>query len=204
LLGRLPRRLGTVAIQDEEGGRRAFLAPDGRVQGAQASGNRGRYQEAVEKGGRRKGSRAQIDAYVAAHCTDEQKQRHAAGALPEDEILSARRAAIFAPLDAQFTRHKKILDRDIRQAAQDRGDSGDGDIRYDTLDLIEEIDANEATVMDRICALADQTMADRYETEVRRHWGYVDEEPVFFRPAILVTVQDGDRKFSREYACASH
>jgi hypothetical protein len=146
--------------------------------------------------------RQQIDDYVAAHGTDNQKKRAALNLLPDDEVLNMMRDEVFAPL-AGFDRYEKITKHGIMSAGYCDCDDDYADADRFTFNVE---DATQATAedfeqMEKIMALMPAATVT-----LRYHEGYCDkchdddEECIMTRHSIRVSVPFGAFTFSREYA----
>lgn len=139
---------------------------------------------------------AVLGQFLAAHGTDNQRARHAAGVLPLDELLDALREHVFAPL-ADVPRYEKLRAGDLE--CDECGEHAD-DPSFSTC----EPKAVSPEAWDT-CQTIRQHMPDAVVT-FRRHEGEWDcgcrEHPLVTaeRMAIRVEIALGSLSLSREYA----
>lgn len=152
---------------------------------------------------------AQIAALPGPVCSAEQQRRHAAGRLPESEILDAFRALLFKPLDP-FPRFARITRDEVYAASEPDALGFLGDeppkVDYDASTFKEPCTAEEFATYEAIQEAA-RTMAvgDDGEATVtlREHCGGLREATDYavFRKAVHVEARVGEVVLSREYAC---
>lgn len=145
-----------------------------------------------------------IDHIVAQYCNDEQQARHAAGLLWESEAISAYREAIFSPL-RKFALYTTITYAEV--AAADPRDDGDESEEERSItwgnEVVTGASAQEFARLKEIERIAKECIPFAVTCRLCGHtagWEGEEESAVSAR-GILVTVDDGTLRLSREYAC---
>jgi len=132
----------------------------------------------------------QIKAWVEANGTENQKLRYKDGFLPDQEIIDAIRAEVYAPLDV-FNRYKKLTKSDVCE----------GEDEYDRHDVSFDVEDAEHLSADQYDALLKIKEAIPTATiEPRIHTAKCDDcETEVTRIGFMVRLTVGDFEFSREY-----
>jgi hypothetical protein len=139
--------------------------------------------------------KAQIEDWIADQGTDNQKKRHAAGLLPEKEIVDEIRDSAFWELDKVFEWYAPLTAGDIPCTCGDDGYDG-VDARYNADDA-ETATAEEFDKLEEIKKEAPEGA----KVTLREHVGTCDRCDEFVkRKGITVTVSVGAFDFGREYA----
>lgn len=155
-------------------------------------------QRNVEAKQRRK---TQIDSWVAEHGTDGQKKRHAAGLLPEGEVLDGMRDQAFACLDG-FGRYEKMTAANVLDELGlgndfDRDYNPAPDVEFSTEDASEASDDEFATLETIKAALGERAAT----VTLRDHIGEAVDTGRVVRKSVRVEMTVGEFTFAREYAC---
>lgn len=139
----------------------------------------------------------QIDEWVAAYGSENQKARHALTLLPVEEVLSAMRERAYAPLDALMAeRFKRITEREVCGCEQYPGVIDvdyDVDFEAGSLDALtaEQFEVYRKTQE----ALPEATLEARYHTGSCYRCGNTVS-----RCSLRVGIKIGEISFAREYA----
>jgi len=138
---------------------------------------------------------------IQEHCSEEQQRRHRAKRLPEAEMLTAVRTAVFAPLDS-FARYEKLTRSDILAASDDREHYDEEEY---SADEAEAVDADTWATYETIEKVAKSAIPWPVKVDLRTHyagWKSARDWSVE-RNSVRVTVtRDEATEFtvSREYA----
>ncbi len=149
--------------------------------------------------------KSQLDNWVAAHGSDNQKKRHELGLLPELEIIDAIRNAAFSALDG-FPRYEKLSKNDIECNCYN-GPTAEFEVY-----AAESASAEEFDSMERITS-AIKPFHPTVSVTLRTHEAYCKEcydkdedgedrdvnNKTVYRKSVLVRIKVGELEFSREY-----
>jgi len=135
--------------------------------------------------------RKQIEIWTLANGTKSQKERLAAGLLPESEIVDAIRSATYAPLD-KFPRFKKLKTTDV---CNDDSGWGDHEVNFSVEDA-NSLTADEFVVLKNLQNVApkNSVITPRIHTAECSDCGNT-----VTRLGFMVKIQVGELSFSREY-----
>ena len=147
---------------------------------------------------------AQIEAWLNRHGTPSQQGRYARGLLDESEILDAMRDQALQAVDVcQFPKYARITQAEVVAAYIEAGFyvNEDDELVVNVSENPALTDAEFATLQGIEAALPGA------QSTVRKHVGMLentsneeDEVAAVTRKSVLMTVVDGELKFSREYA----
>lgn len=138
--------------------------------------------------------------------TPSQRDRHAAGVLPEAELLTLARDILFSPLD-RFPRFRRLGSKDVIHGEDcvSKGDSDRETFGTSTDEI--ELSAEEFARLQEIKEITERRTVGAVPkatiVTIRRHYGVCDNErcpDVAARHGILVTIAWAGRDLSREYA----
>ena len=144
--------------------------------------------------------KAQLDAWIVEHGTDNQKKRHDLGLLPEKEILDAIREEAFSPLGS-FPRYDKLTKQDVPCDCEGYQEP---EYKFRAHDATSAT-AEEFETMDKI-ATAIRSVHPEANVCLREHIGWCEtchgedkDEVCAERKSVLVSIKVGVLDFSREY-----
>lgn len=149
---------------------------------------------------------AQLAEWVATHGTPNQQARHAAGLLPESEVVDAIRGEVFAPL-ADEPRYEKITASEVRATCDDYSDDYPGDTVTFCVDPATDATAQEWDAMARVRDLT-AVIGGSVTVRLDEHLGQWDcgddSHPLheITRRSLLVTVIVGELTLTRRYAAS--
>jgi hypothetical protein len=154
------------------------------------------YNETVAEVERRNNQRiaareAQIEGWIAEHGTDNQKKRHAAGLLPDKEIVDEIRDDAFRELDMVYERYEPLTAGDIPCTCEYEGP----DVSYNA----DDAETATAEEFDRLEEIK-QDAPEGAEVTLREHVGTCDRcDEIVKRKGVLVRLSVGVFNFGREY-----
>jgi hypothetical protein len=176
--------------------------PTDEARAAEAGRERVRQEKAAKaeeiRGTAAKVRAAKLDDIVVTLCSDEQRRRHAARLLPEEEMLAVYRDHVFGPL-ASFKRYGRITPAEVSAAG---GPEGDGDeIVFETTDA-EEAGEGEFATFEAIKGVADKALPPDTSVKLLSHNGgwQASEGWAVSRTSVKVTVEADGVTVSREFA----
>lgn len=166
---------------------------------ARAEAKRQRDLAAQERDAKEKLRADQLAAWVRDQMP-ESLERFAAGLMKEDEILDSAREAMFSELSG-YPRYERMDDDVVRSALAHQVDEDPDYLKVDYLTRDPEFLTQDE--FDRAKELG--TKVPGAEWKVKEHVGYFArhgraDDPELVRRSVLVTVQWGAIKLSREYA----
>lgn len=157
--------------------------------------------EAAEREAKLAGARAWNEPFLAGHGDDSQRERFAAGLLPDDETVDLVREVVFRALE-EFPLYVPMRPGDVCECNPDYGD-GPCNVEFSSLK------ATEATAeeWERLRAMKVACEGDHYldgaQVELRTHTGESQScEHTVIRTAIAVRVQAGPHRLRRLYGMA--
>ena len=186
-----------------ERARAMFREQDERARLNEEAAARKKAEEAAAAARRK----AQLDAWVAEHGSDNQRKRHELSLLPEEEILDCIRSAAFASLE-ELPRYQKLRKQDIDCVCQCEGPDPDFQVKPATRATAEEFDRMEEihAAIKAHHPEATVVLLD-HEAWCKRCWEHDDDGNdtgqdvrTVHRKAVRVEIKLGELTFSREYA----
>jgi hypothetical protein len=157
-----------------------------------------RAAEITEEQRRSEARRAdQLATWLATKAPEAMRKRHARALLPEQDLISAIRDEVFAPL-ADLPRFPRLTDEEVRRNLNAE--------EYDEVSYVTR-DAQSASDEDIDLMEHIERVIPGAKCELREHVGFLKsrddaDDPEVCRKGILVTVKVGELTLSREYAAA--
>jgi hypothetical protein len=144
--------------------------------------------------------KATIDAWIAAHGSESQRQRYAERLLPKEELWSGIRAQLFAALGS-LRRYNRLQAPDVNHGEDCYGNC---EISY-SADAVDELDAVGYERLQQIRALvAGVELEFTIRPRIHRAWPACESEDTddltIVRHSALISIEFAGQTLSREYA----